>query len=270
MSLHQRGTGRAAFDPSSIEDAPGAQATTLEVGEQALTDGAFSVEPSQSPRACFVPSTPTPNATHSARRCGHRRAGHQIQLVRLGQLRGGLGDKPAADGDAAAPERIAAGAHAAAVRCAAAVDRLGQSGRSGAVRTRGRRIVRPPRTRYGPGPRRRAVGLVRVARPADRRPILFERAGPVPTAPQGQLRFGVNQQLDERQPSRRFNTGGRTDCFMAAPLVRRFASCITSSEEPPLPTAVGHLPMATAPEFAPNASASARRTEKLTASSLAR
>ena len=45
-----------------------------------------------------------------------------------------------------------------------------------------------------------------------------------------QLRFGVNQQLDERQPTRglRFNTGGRTDCARllhgGSFAVRRFAS----------------------------------------------
>ena len=66
-------------------------------------------------------------------------------------------------------------------------------------------------------PRRRAVGLVRVARPAERRPILLEHGvqdlQSRPHRKVEQLRLGVNQQLDERQPTRgrRFNTGGRTE-----------------------------------------------------------
>ena len=68
----------------------------------------------------------------------------------------------------------------------------------------------------------------RVGRRADRRPNLLEHGVQNlqrrPHRKVEQPRFGVNQQLDERQPTRglRFNTGSRTDCarlLQAAPLL---------------------------------------------------
>ena len=173
----------------------------------------------------------------------------QIQLVegrRLprGQLRGGLGDKPAADGaltHAAAGDvgrerlqtpGIASGAHADQQLLDGAPPQWIGLGHRLEGRERhllapradpgaADRYLPPPEddgTGHRPGPGRRAVGLVRVARPADRRPILLEHGvqdlQSRPHRKVEQLRFGVNQQLDKRQPTRglRFNTGGRTDC----------------------------------------------------------
>ena len=173
----------------------------------------------------------------------------QIQLVegrRLprGQLRGGLGDKPAADGaltHTAAGDvgrkrlqipGIASGAHADQQLLDGAPPQWIGLGHRLEGRERhllapradpgaADRYLPPPEddgTGHRPGPRRRAVGLVRVARPADRRPILLEHGvqdlQSRPHRTVEQLRFGVTQPLDERQPTRgrRFNTGGRTDC----------------------------------------------------------
>ena len=276
-ALHQRGTTEHRRDrrPQRLrpiehhEDAPiGAQATTLEVGEQALTDGRVL-------RRTF----PEPEGVLRAVDADPQRDDHtvladvdtveqetdQIQIVegrRLprGQLRGGLGDKPAADGaltHAAAGnvgrERlqtpgIASGAHAdqqlldgAPPQWIGLGHRLeGRERHLLAPRADPRaadRYLPPPEddsTGHRPGPGRRALSLVRVARPADRRPILLEHGvqdlQSRPHRKVEQLRFGVNQQLDERQPTRgrRFNTGGRTDCARllhgGSFAVRRFAS----------------------------------------------
>ena len=173
----------------------------------------------------------------------------QIQLVEgrclpRGQLRGGLGDKPAADGaltHAAAGDvgrerlqtpGIASGAHADQQLLDGAPPQWIGLGHRLEGRERhllapradpgaADRYLPPPEddgTRHRPSPRRRAVGSVRVARPADRRPILLEHGVQDLQSRLHRkvepLRFGVNYQLDERQPTRarRFKTGGRTDC----------------------------------------------------------
>ena len=200
------------------------RATTLEVGEQALTDGRVLRRTFPEPEGvlCAVDADPQrDDHTVLADVDTVEQETDQIQLVegrRLprGQLRGGLGDKPAADGaltHTAAGDvgrkrlqtpGIASGAHADQQLLDGAPPQWIGLGHRLEGRERhllapradpgaADRYLPPPEddgTGHRPGPRRRAVGLVRVARPADRPPPSDPprawRPGPaIPTAPHG-------------------------------------------------------------------------------------
>ena len=230
----------------------GAQAAALQVGEQTLTDGCVLrrtfPEPERVFRAVSADAQRNDQTVFADVDAVEQKA-DKIQVVegrRLprGQLRGGLGDKPptdrtlthAATRDVGRQRLQTAGVASGADAHQQLLDGAAPQGIGLGHRLEGRqrhflaaradpgaadRHLAPPEDDFAghrPGPGGRAVGLVRVARPTERRPILLEHGvqhlQSRPHRKVEQLRFGVNQQLDERQTTRgrRFNTSGRTDC----------------------------------------------------------